>query len=124
MQKQILIDTNFLITCVKNKVDLFEQLSDLGFQIIIPEEVLDEIEKITKSKQSQTQKQYAQLTLNIIQKREFKSIKLNSKNVDSGIRNYCKEHPDVRIATLDKALRKTIKNPKAILRKSGMIEVI
>ena len=45
-----LLDTSFILTCVRNKIDFFEQLELNGFKIIIPEQVIKEIEAIKNSK--------------------------------------------------------------------------
>ena len=48
--KYAILDTNFILTCVKQKIDFFEDIKLMGFQIVIPKQVINEIEKIPKSK--------------------------------------------------------------------------
>ncbi len=44
---QVLLDTNFILNCINQKIDFFEDLA--GYKIIIPQEVINEIKKITEN---------------------------------------------------------------------------
>ena len=44
---EVLIDTNFILECVSNKIDFFEELKD--FKILIPGEVIFELNGIIKA---------------------------------------------------------------------------
>ena len=46
---KILLDTNFILTCAKQKIDFFDILQ--GKQILIPKQVIDEIKNVADSKQ-------------------------------------------------------------------------
>lgn len=123
----VLIDTNFIIVCIKKRVDFFEAFQNKGCCIIIPQQVLNELEKIHVSNQSITQRNYTHLALEILKNRsqEFQAINLKTKNVDTGILKYAKENPEIRIATLDRALREKLKkqgNSLITLRSNGRIE--
>ena len=48
--KQILLDTNFILSCIRNKLDLFEHLEQEGYEVIVPEQVINEIKKFEKTK--------------------------------------------------------------------------
>jgi len=65
---QIVIDTNSLIYAAKEKLDLISELKNMGFtKIVIPKEVLSELEHIqTDKKQKGTDKIAAKLALQII----------------------------------------------------------
>ena len=50
---KIILDTNFIIYCTKKKIDYVEELNDLiieNFEIVISEQVLEELKKITEKK--------------------------------------------------------------------------
>ena len=111
--KQVLIDTNFIMTCIKQKIDFFEELYLRGIQIIIPEPVIDELEKL---KQSQA--------IRLLEKSKFKEISLKGKIVDNSIINFAKENPEVIIATLDRDIQKKIKNKKMVIRGKKKLEII
>ena len=42
--KKAIIDTNFIITSVKQKIDFLEELNFLGIECLIPKEVIKELE--------------------------------------------------------------------------------
>lgn len=113
--KQILLDTNFIITCIKQKIDFFEDISLMGIPLIIPEEVIGELKKL---------KETSALKLLKIEEEKFKKISLKGKNVDNAIINYAKENPEIIIATLDQEVQKKIKNRKIVIRGKKKLEII
>ena len=116
--KTALLDSSFILTCVKQKIDFFEFLENEGFQIMIPKQVLNEIEKISKTKE------YAKLVLQFLRKNKFKEINLKEKNVDFGIIKYAKENPKTIIATLDRGIKNKVKNNKLVIRGKKKLEVV
>ena len=123
--KKIVLDTNFIITCVKEKIDFFENIESLGAKIIIPEEVKQEIEKIGKSRQKLKSKKRAELALKIIETEEgnYETIKLKTKNVDNGLKKLS-EKEEIIVATLDDELKRKLKCPKLVVRAGKKIEII
>jgi rRNA-processing protein FCF1 len=113
---RVILDTNFVLTCVKEKIDFIlvsEEVFSEKFDFFIPEEVLEELAKISKRKGEKTKdKEAAKLSLKIIEslekKGEVNRIKVGEKDVDKGIVNYIKEsYPEkFLLATMDKALKK------------------
>lgn len=120
---KILIDTNFILSCVRNKIDFFRELSLMGFEILIPTKVIDELKKVENSKQKLKERDIARISLLILKKNYFKKIDLSGKYVDSAIRNYCAKNPDIIIATLDRQLKK-LSNKKLIIKGKKQLEVI
>lgn len=127
----ILIDTNFLITCVKQKIDLFSELKkEFGnTTIIIPQQVLDELSKlIAKKTLNIKEKTAAKLSLDLIKKNLVFIIDIKTKNVDQGIVNYINSNKNENfyLATLDRNLKKRIKNRKTkflTIRNKKKIEI-
>jgi len=111
--KSALLDTNFIITCIKQKIDFFEELRFMGFEIIIPDRVIDELKKLKQT-----------LALKLLEKNNFKKIILIGKDVDNSIINYAKKNPEIIIATLDKELSNKLKNRKIIIRGKKKLEII
>ncbi len=111
--KQVLLDTNFILTCINQKIDFFEEFYLAGIQVIIPENVINELEKLKKT-----------AALNLLEKTEFKKISLPGKNVDNSIVQFAKENPKIIIATLDKSMRKKIRNKKITIRNKKKLEII
>jgi uncharacterized protein len=122
--KKILLDTNFIINCVKQKIDFFEEIKLLGFKIIIPENVIREIEKIKNSKQKQYNREAANLALRILEKSEYEKIKFKKRNVDKAIKDFVDSENNIIVATLDKELKNKIKGHKMIIRNKKKLEII
>ncbi len=131
--RKILLDTSFILSCVEKKIDFFTELHNDGFEIIIPKQVIIELEKIslptsTHSKTSK-EKENSALSLRIILNNVFDKIDLrqnilsSKKSVDDLIIDFVKSNPDIYLATLDKGLQRRADNKKIII-KGKKIEAI
>ncbi len=47
--KKVILDTNFIVTCVKQKIDFFEDIKLQGIKILIPKQVIKETENLKTS---------------------------------------------------------------------------
>ncbi len=122
--KQVILDTNFILTCIKQKIDFFEEINLMGLRILIPNQVIDEIKRIIQSKKKFYFKEHAKLALKLLEKNQFRKINLEKKYVDKAIVNFIKKDKQIIIATLDKDLKNKIQNPKLIIRKKKKLEII
>jgi len=122
--KKTILDTSFILTAVRQKIDFFSELENTGFKILIPEEVIGEIESISKSNKKGEVVENAKLALKILGKEKFEKIKLGGKNVDDSIVKLAKENSDFVVATLDREIKNKIKNSKLVIRQKKRIEVI
>jgi|SRR3989344_1400571 len=125
--RKVLLDTNFILTCVKQKIDFFEDLQLRGFSIIIPLEVIKELKKIAESKKKIRFKEAAELSLKLLKINEnlFKKIDLGGKKTtDKLIIDYSREHPDIAVATLDREIKEFLKNKKVVIRGKKRLEMI
>ena len=111
--KYVLLDTNFIMSCVKQNIDFFEDLEFKGFKILIPKQVISELEGLK-----------AETELKVLEKEKFSKIDLKSKNVDNAIINYSKKHPQTIIATLDREIKKKVINSKLVIRGKKKLEII
>ncbi|MBS3149956.1 hypothetical protein J4455_04685 [Candidatus Woesearchaeota archaeon] len=115
---RVLIDTNFIVTCLKFKIDLFSEINricDFNYELYTIDKTLDELKKL-KSK----------LSLQLIEKFNIKIIKTNENlDVDSLILKIADENTIV--ATQDKELKKKlrIKGIKVlVIRKKQYLMII
>jgi rRNA-processing protein FCF1 len=122
--KKILLDTNFILSCIRNKIDFFEEIFFKGYNTMIPESVIEEIKSIKNSKKKLKFRREAEIALEVLSKNNFEKIILKGKNVDNSIINYAKENPQVIIATLDKDMQNKIINKKMVIRNQKKIEII
>lgn len=110
---EILLDANFVISCVKQKIDFFslaDELFDEKIEFIICEEILDELENISRKRGEKIRdKEAAKTALEIIKTIKPEIIKLNNKNVDEGIICYLTNHKELVLATLDRELKRKIR---------------
>jgi len=122
--KKVVLDTNFILSCVKQKIDFLNEIRFIGMKILIPEEVLEEIKKIENSGKKLHFRENAGLALKILEKGGFEKIRLKAENVDKGLANFAERNKEVIIATLDKKLKKKIKKPKLVIRGKKKLEII
>ncbi len=118
--KQTLLDTSFILSCIRNKIDFFEQLELEGIKILVPLQVIRELEGIVKTRLE------AQTALKILEKNKtkFKELDLKTKNTDAGIINYARKNKDLIIATLDAEIKNKTKNQKLIIKRKKKLEVV
>ena len=123
----VLLDTNFIMTCARQKIDFFSELFAEGFEIIVPKQVIEEMARVADKKNKKLKnRESAELGLKILEnnRAKFKVINLGKKHVDKLIVSYAKEHPKLIVATLDSELKKLLKNKKMVIRGKKTIEVI
>ncbi|HRZ85526.1 MAG TPA: hypothetical protein P5277_01980 [Candidatus Paceibacterota bacterium] len=115
---EIIIDTNFILTCVKQKIDLFSDFDEIFgvYTLIIPEQVIDEL-KLLKTKKNLTvkEKNSVELAIDLLNLKKVKIVNMKTKNVDAGIIKYLNnQNNKCVLATLDKDLIKKITNKKIL----------
>ncbi len=115
MPPEVILDTNFIITCIKQKIDFFEELKFMGFRIVIPKQVIDELEKLKRN---------FELKVLEANRDSFKLIRFKKGYVDKGMIEYSKKNPKAIVATLDRDLKSKIKNPIMVIRGKKQLEVI
>ena len=116
--KTAILDTSFILTCVRNKIDFFEEIKSKGMKIEIPKQVIVEVEGLAKSRSD------AETTLKLFNKNKFNKTDLKTKNVDGGLIKFAEKNKDVVVATLDREIKKKIKNQKLIIRGKKKLEII
>jgi len=110
--KKALLDTSFIITAAKQKIDFFKWLEEEGLKPVIPEQTIRELERLG-----------AELPLKLIKMHKFQLAKVSGKNADTAIVNLTKKDSEAFVATLDQGLRKRIKNRKITIRGKKRIEI-
>lgn len=125
MYMKIILDTNFLIYCSKNKLDYVEEIGNLvndKYELVVPEQVIDELKKvINKKKPDKTwllkqanplykkttgrDKAAAELALKLLGFNKIKIVKAVGKTVDESIINLASEDKKNIVCTLDREMR-------------------
>jgi len=126
---KILLDTNFILTCAKQKIDIDISLNKITtekIEYLIPQDVLNELGNLKDRKGIKTDdKNAAKLSFQILQNLNPKIIQLKTKNpnIDIKIVNYIINKPVV-LATLDKNLKSRIKNKILTIRNKKNLELV
>ncbi len=111
--RKVILDTSFILTAVKQKIDFFKELELEGMHIIIPGDVIRELKGLG-----------AKLALKIVEANKFELLEEKGKDADPIIINFAKKNPRVIVATLDAGMKKKIKNRKLVIRQKKKIEII
>ena len=111
--RKVILDTSFILTAVRQKIDFFERLEHEGMEVFIPDQAIDELMGLG-----------AQLALHILEKHKFNLVTLPGKDADIAIIAFAKKNPEAIVATLDQGLQKKLKNRKMIIRQTKKIEII
>ena len=122
--RQVLLDSSFILACVKQKIDFFHDIELMGLQILIPIQVISELRGILRSEKKLHEIDNAKLTLKVIEENSFEKINLENANVDQGIKEFADKNKALTVATLDKELKGRIKNPKMVIRRKKKLEII
>lgn len=121
--KQVVLDTNFILSCIDKKIDFIENIFLMGYEILLPEQVLFELKRIIASKKKYKFKNAAEVALKVLKDAEPKMIDLGVTYVDKGLVKYLKQNPKVILATLDNELKQKVQNKKMIIHKQNQLEV-
>jgi rRNA-processing protein FCF1 len=107
----IILDTNFLIYCAKEKLDYKEEIDKIvneGYDLVVPEQVIQELEKLKNDKfkkVSGKDKDACSLALQLLDLNNVKVIEIKGKTVDSAIINLANEDKKNIVCTLDREMR-------------------
>jgi rRNA-processing protein FCF1 len=121
--KYAVLDTNFILSCIRKKIDFFEKIPQMGMKIIIPLQIMDEIRKFSRQGRGNL-KQEAKLALVILENQDFKRVDLYNKNADNGIIRLAEKNQNYIIATLDRQIKVKTKNQNLVIRGEKELEVI
>ena len=117
---EVLLDSNFIISCVKRKIDFLSQLEDMGFRIIVPREVLQEMKDL-RLKLPHGDKSAIDLGLQLIEKRKVKKVGIGTGKIDVHLIKMGQK--GAYIATLDNAIKRAVPNKVFISDAANTIKV-
>ena len=103
---EILCDTSFLIHIATKRIKNISNLeTEIGqVQFLVPDVVIEELEKLSNQDEKKTE-----IIATVNFSKNLKKISISGKYADQALLNHIKEHGGI-IATLDKELKKKIKN--------------
>jgi len=109
--KTILVDTNFLVECALNKIDIHTELTktlDSNFEVAILDRTLDELDTIIA--RGKKQGNAAKLVKTILMTKHVTVLPTSGGHTDTLLLKRADE--DNIIATMDKELKKRLKKKK------------
>lgn len=118
---KIVLDTNFLIYCAKQKIDYVEKINNLissRHKLIVLSSVIEELKNIAEKTKKQKNKEAAALAVKIIEnyvKKKKIYILKTEKNADEAITNLVKKDKEIIVATQDKELKEKLAREARIL---------
>ncbi|MEI6731993.1 MAG: hypothetical protein WCK90_04930 [archaeon] len=117
---EVLLDSSFIISCVRKKIDFMDSLAQLGFRIILPREVFQELRDL-RTEVSREDRIAIDLALLMIETKGVKKMKLGGKTVDDGL--ITRGRQGAYIATLDNGIKKMIPNKVGISASKNDLEI-
>ena len=114
---KIVLDTNFLIGCLKFRIDFLSELQ--GYELYIVDKTKNELEKLIKGKNAKD-KQRAKIVLQLLGKKKIKTI---ASKAEETVDNTLARLKGYIIATQDKELKNKIKGKKLIIRAQKKLEI-
>jgi rRNA-processing protein FCF1 len=109
---QVILDSSFIISCVRDRIDFLNQLEEQGFTPVVPREVFQEMKDLRLSSRSSREDRIAiDVALEMLEKKKVKKTTLGEGKVDEFLIK--KGQEGIFIATLDNGIKKKI--PKKIV---------
>ena len=106
---EVIIDTNFIISCLRKKIDFVSQLEEQGFKVLIPKEVMQELKDVRRNSRASREDRIAiDAALEMFSGKKVKHITLGGGKVDDWMIHKGKQ--GYYIATLDREIKKHIPN--------------
>ena len=106
---EVILDTNFIISCIMKKIDFLSQLEEKGFKVVVPLEVLQELKGLRLSSKASHEERIAiDVALEMAASKRIKSITLGERKVDDALIEKGKK--GIYIATLDSGIKRNVPN--------------
>lgn len=117
---EVILDSSFIVSCVRRRIDFISELEGLGFKPVVPREVLQEIKDLTQ-KAGREDRVAAEMALKIVEERKVRKVGLGKSGVDEQLIK--KGRNGVYIATLDAAIKRSVPNRISIVNASNSLIV-
>lgn len=104
---EVILDTSFIVSCIKKNIDFLAQLEEQGFEVRLPNEVLEELKDL-RLKTGREERLAIDVALELFHKSNIRKIKLGKKKVDDGLID--KAAQGYYIATLDKVIKRSVQH--------------
>lgn len=119
---EVLLDSSFIISCIRAGIDFLSQLEEQGFKVKVPREVLQEMKDLRlKNKASREDRIAIDVAFKLIEQRKVKKISMGGGKVDDWLIKRGKE--GYYIATLDAGIKNRIPNKVVIFKAQARVGI-
>jgi len=108
---EVMLDSSFILSCARRKIDFLAKLEGLGFKIVILREVLQEMKDL-KQKVRREDRTAIELALEQISKAKIKKVGFGMGKVDEELIRFGRK--GIYIGTLDKYIKRNVPNKVGI----------
>ncbi|MBM3232755.1 hypothetical protein FJZ18_01145 [Candidatus Pacearchaeota archaeon] len=117
---EAILDSSFIISCVKKKIDFISVLEEMGFKVLLPKEVFQELKDL-RLKVRSADRAAIDMAFDLFNTRKIKKTSLGNDAVDKGLISIGKK--GAYIATLDSGIKREVQNKIVIRESQNSIEV-
>ena len=104
---EVILDTNFIVSCIRKKIDFLEQLREQGFKVIVLREVLQELKDILRRDGSSREDRLAvNVALELLFGKRVKHMTIGQGKVDDELIRL--GNMGYYIATLDRVIKRQV----------------
>jgi len=119
---EVVLDSSFIVSCVKRNIDFVGKLRGLGFKVLLPREVMQEIKDLKLKTKAREDKVAVELALQILnENKDIKKMTIGTGRVDNELIKLGKA--GAYVATLDNFIRRSVPNRVVINNAKNNIEV-
>ena len=116
------MDTNFIISCLLKRIDFLDELEGMGFKVVVPKEVLQELKDVKRNgKTSREEREIIDVAFSLLRERKVKKKGVGGRTVDDGLIKFGRE--GFYIATLDRGIKTKVPNRVVISNASGSLRI-
>ncbi|MEK6824567.1 MAG: hypothetical protein AABX12_02000 [Nanoarchaeota archaeon] len=106
---EVIVDSNFIVSCFKKNIDFTGQLEEQGFKVLIPREVVQELKDLRRGDKSSHDDRVAiDLALAFFARTKLKHISFGAGKVDDFLIKKGKQ--GAYIASLDREIKRRVPN--------------
>jgi rRNA-processing protein FCF1 len=106
---EVILDSSFVISCVRGRIDFLDKLKEMGFTPKVPREVLQEMKDLRNSDRvKREEKVMIDVAIELLSKKDVKKIPFGTGKVDDKLIQMGKK--GTFIATLDREIKRSVPN--------------
>ncbi len=119
---EVVLDSSFIISCVRDRIDFLTQLEEQGFKVLVPRGVMQEMKDLRLRKGSSHDDRIAiDVALEMLNNKKVKKVGIGKGKVDDALIK--KGKSGLYIATLDKEIKRQVPNRVVIFSAQGKVGI-